>query len=110
MVDDETQILEGGTWDPEIPMRVMITKNGRAAHCRNDCPFLLRSYSIQTMSWCSHCDPSDTLEKAHLEAARWVMRTSIEPQSVLHQFPVTDIPAPQSTVVHQFPVARILTT
>ena len=24
--------------------------------------------------------------------------------------PVTDIPAPESTVVHQFPIARILTT
>ena len=27
------------------------------------------------------------------------MRTSFEPQSVLHQLPVTDIPAPQSTAV-----------
>ena len=41
----------------------MITKNGRAARCRNDFPFLLKSYSIQTLSWCSHCDPSDALEK-----------------------------------------------
>ena len=45
---------------------------------------------------------------------RWVLRTSFEPQSVSHQFPVTDIPAPQSTVVqqfrHQFTAARILTT
>ena len=63
MVDDETQTLEECKRDPEIPMRVMITKNGRAAHCRNDCPFLLKSYSIQTLSWCSHCDPSDALEK-----------------------------------------------
>ena len=48
MVDDETQNVEEGKCDPEIPMRVMITKNGRAAHCRNDCPFLVKSFSIQT--------------------------------------------------------------
>ena len=29
MVDDETQTLEEGKRDPEIPIRVMITKNGR---------------------------------------------------------------------------------
>ena len=40
MVDDETQTLGEGKRDPEIPKRVVITKNGRAAHCRNDCPFL----------------------------------------------------------------------
>ena len=48
--------------------------------------------------------------KAHLEAARWVLRTSFARQSVAHQFPVTGILAPQSTVSHQFFVARILTT
>ena len=63
MVDDETQTLEEGKRDPEIPTRATITKNGRAAHCRNDCPFLLESYPIQTLSLCSHCDPSDALEK-----------------------------------------------
>ena len=79
-------------------MRVLITKNGRAAHCRNDCPFLLKSYSIQTLSWVFSLRSKRRFRKAHLEAARWVMRTSFEPQSVLHQFPVTDILAPQSTV------------
>ena len=102
MVDDETQTLEEGKRDPAIPMKVMITKNGRAAHCRNDCPFFLNSHSIRTLRWCSHCDPSDALEKR-----TWRRR-------VLHLLPVTDIPAPQSTVAHQFrhqfPVARILTT
>ena len=39
IVDDETQTLKEGKSDPEIPMNVMITKNGRAAHRRNDCPF-----------------------------------------------------------------------
>ena len=63
MVDDETQTLEEGERDPEIPMRVMITKNGRAVHCRKDCPSFLKSFSIQTLSWCSHCDPRDALEK-----------------------------------------------
>ena len=53
MVDDETQTLEEGERDPAIPMKVMIAKNGKAAHCRNDCPFPLKSYSIQTLSWCS---------------------------------------------------------
>ena len=85
MVDDETQTLEEGKRDPEMPMRAMVTKNGRAAHCRNDCPFLLQSYSIQILRWCSHFDPSDVL--AHLEAARWVMRTSFEPQSVFTSVP-----------------------
>ena len=41
MVDDETQTLEEGKRNPEIPMKVM----------------------IQTLSWCSHCDPSDALGK-----------------------------------------------
>ena len=63
MVDDETQTVEEGKCYPVTPMRVMIPKNGRAAHCRNDWPFLLKSYSIQTLSWCFHCDPSDALEK-----------------------------------------------
>ena len=30
-VDDETQTLEEGKRDPVIPMRVMITKNGRSS-------------------------------------------------------------------------------
>ena len=67
MVDDETQTLEEDRSDQTTPSRLLITKNGKAAHCRNDCPFLLKSYSIQFLSWCSHCDPSDVLEKTHLE-------------------------------------------
>ena len=39
MVDDETQTFEEGRSDQTIPSRVLITKNGKAAHCRNDCPF-----------------------------------------------------------------------
>ena len=77
-----------GKHDPNVPMRVMITENGKAAHCRDDWTFLLKSFPIQTPSWCSHCDPSDTLEKRTLEAARWIKRTSFEPQCDLYQFPV----------------------
>ena len=39
---------------------------------------------------------------------RCVMRTNFEPQGVLHQLPVTDIPAPQSTVVHQSDTSSLL--
>ena len=49
-VDDETQTLEEGRSDQNVPMKTMITKNGTAAHCSNDCPFLLKSYSIQSLS------------------------------------------------------------
>ena len=64
MVADVTQTLEEGWSDQTNPSRVLTTKNGKAAHCRNDCPFLLKSYSIQSLSWCSQCDPSDVLENA----------------------------------------------
>ena len=63
MVDDETQTLEEGRHDPEIPTRDMIMKNGKAALCRNDCPVLLKSCSIQTLSWCAHYGPSNASEK-----------------------------------------------
>ena len=63
MVDDETQTLEEGKSDQTIPSRVLITKTGKAAQCRNDCPLLLKLYSIQSLGWCSQCDPSDVLEK-----------------------------------------------
>ena len=52
-----------GRSDQTTPSRVLITKNGKAAHCRNDCSFLLKSYSNQSLSWCSHCDPSNVLGK-----------------------------------------------
>ena len=71
MVDDETQTLEDGRRDQNVPMRVMITKD---AHCRDDCPFLLKSHSIQSLSWCSHCDPSD----AYLEAAEQVLNLRVK--------------------------------
>ena len=29
----------------------------------SDCPFFVKSHVIQSLSWCSHCDPNDSLEK-----------------------------------------------
>ena len=63
IVDDEAQTLEEGRSEEIIPSKVLITKKGKAAHCRNDCPFLLTSFSIQSLKSCSHCDPSDVLGK-----------------------------------------------
>ena len=72
MIDDETQTLEEGRCDPNVPIRVMITKNGKASHCRDDCPLLLNSVSELVFSWRS----KRRFRKAELEAARWDMRTS----------------------------------
>ena len=38
--------------------------------------------TAQSLSWCSHCDPNDALEKARLGEAHWVVRTCFEPQNV----------------------------
>ena len=51
---------------PDIPTRVMITKHGKTAHCRCDCPFFLEAHAIQSLSRCSRCDPNDALEKSAL--------------------------------------------
>ena len=84
MVDDETQTLEEGERDPEVPMRVMITKNGRAAHCRNDCPFFFEVVFNSDSELVFSLRSKRRYGNAHLEAARWVMRTSFEPQSVFY--------------------------
>ena len=70
------------------------TKHGKAAHCRSDCPFLLKCHVIQSQSWHFHCDPNDAFGKARSEAAHRVMRTSFDPQSVLETFPVSQILVP----------------
>ena len=62
-IDSGTQTLEGSRCSQDVPTRIMVTKHGKTAHCRNDCPFLLKSHVIQSLSWCSHCDPNDALEK-----------------------------------------------
>ena len=69
MVDDETQTLEEGRSDQIIPCKVLITKNAKLRIAQMIAHFLLKSYSIQTLSWCSHCDRSDIVEKTHLEVA-----------------------------------------
>ena len=54
-VDNGTQKLEECRCSQHVPTRIMVTKRGNAAHCRNDCPFLLKSHVIQSLSWCSQC-------------------------------------------------------
>ena len=72
-----------------------MTKHGKAAHCRSDCPFLLKSHVIQTLGGHSHCDPNDALEKHARRRRIGLMRTSFEPQSVVYHFPVSQILVPQ---------------
>ena len=62
-IDRGTQTLEEGRCSQDVLPRIMVTKHGKAAHYRNDCPFLLKDHVIQSLSWCSHCDPNDALEK-----------------------------------------------
>ena len=62
-IDNGTKTLEDGRYAQDIPRRIMNTKYGKAAHCRNDCPFLFQSHVFQSLSWCSHCDPNHALEK-----------------------------------------------
>ena len=62
-VGNATQTLEDAECGQDILLRVMITKYGQAVHCRNDCPFLLRSREVQSLSWFSHCDPNDSSQK-----------------------------------------------
>ena len=62
-VDNGTQKLQEGRCSQDVLARIMVTNRGKAAHCTNDCPFLLKSHVIQSLSWCSHCDPHDALEK-----------------------------------------------
>ena len=68
IVSNGTQTLEQGGRTQGIPQRVTITKHGKAAHCRCECPFLWEAHAIQSLSWCSHCDPNDALEKHRFEA------------------------------------------
>ena len=98
-IDSGTQTLEEGRCSQDVPTRIMVTKHGKAAHRRNDCPFFLRSHVIQSLSWCSvfSLRSKSRFGKARLEAAHWVLRTSVEPQSVLYQFPVSQIPAHSCT-------------
>ena len=46
-----------------VPRKVMITRHGEAVHRRQDCPFFVKSHSIITLRWCSHCGPNDASSK-----------------------------------------------
>ena len=70
MVDDETQTLEEGKRDPEIQTRATITKNGKAAHCGNDCPFLCEIVFNSDSELVFSLRSKQRFRKAHLEAAR----------------------------------------
>ena len=70
----------------------MVTKHGKAAHCRNDCSCFFEN----------SCDSVSELlvslrrvRKARLEAVHWVMRTSFELERVVYQFSVSQIPVLQ---------------
>ena len=83
-VDDGTQTLEEGRFDQDIPLGVMITKHGKAVHCRNDCPipFEIVFDSISELVFLLRS--KQRFRKAIMEAAHWVMRTSFELQNVLY--------------------------
>ena len=98
-IDNGTQTLEEGRCSQDVLTRIMITKHGKAAHCRNDGPFLVKSHAIQSLIWCSHCNPNDSLGKKRLEAARCVMRTCFEPESVFVSF--SSLTGSCSTVAHK---------
>ena len=91
--DTGTQTLEEGRCAQDIPSRIMITARPRIAdavaffHIEithdpiSDLVFSLRS--------------KRRFGEARVEAAHWVMRTSFGPQSVVCQFPVSQICCPQ---------------
>ena len=70
MVDDEAQTLEEGKRDPKIQMEVLITKNGRAAHCRNGCPFFFDIVFNSDSELVFSLRSKRRFGKAHLEASR----------------------------------------
>ena len=72
-IDNGIKTLEEGRCSQDVLMRIMITKHGKAAHCRNDGQFLLKSHVIQCLSWCSHCNPND----ATSEKSAWRRRVGL---------------------------------
>ena len=72
-IDSGTQTLEEVRRSQDVPTKIMVRKHGKAAHCRNDCPFLLKSHVIQLVF---SLRSKRRLRQARLEAAHWVMRTS----------------------------------
>ena len=62
-LDNGTRTLEEGRCSQDVLTRIMVTKHGKAAHFRYGCPFLVKSHVIQSLGWCSHCDPHDAFEE-----------------------------------------------
>ena len=91
-IDRGTHALEEGNYSQDVPTRIMVTKHGKAAHCRNDCPFFVCD-SVAELVFSLRS--KRRFRKTRLEAAHWVVITSFEPQSVLYQFPVSQILVPQ---------------
>ena len=58
MPDADADLLEFCSWHLNVQrlelslIQKKVTKHGKAAHCRNDCPFLLKSRVIQSLGWC----------------------------------------------------------
>ena len=48
-VDNGTQMIVEDRCAQDVPARIMIMKHGKAAQCRCDCPFLLKSHVISEM-------------------------------------------------------------
>ena len=80
-ISNGTQALGEGGCAQDIPTRVMITKHGKAAHCRCDCPFFFESTCNPISELVFSSRFKRRFRKACLAAQR-VMRTSSEPQGV----------------------------
>ena len=62
-ISNSTQTLEDGCNSQDVLVRILVVRNGRAAHLKSDCPFLLGALAIQTLSWCSYRNPTDAFQK-----------------------------------------------
>ena len=72
----------------------MITKHGKAAlQKRLTIPCEITRDSVSELVFSLRS--KRRFRKARLEAARWVVRTTFGPQSVLYQFPVSQLPVLQ---------------
>ena len=71
-----TQTLDGdvehGHANTPPSPKVMITRHGEAVDCMQDCPFFVKSHSINTLSLCSHCYPNDSSSKRAWRRRSWI--------------------------------------
>ena len=97
-IDSGTQNLEEGRCSQDALTRIMVAKHGKAARMPISCDSVCELvFSLRSKR---------RFRKARIEAARWVVATSFEPQSVLFQFPVSQILVHICT--HDVPVKLIL--